>query len=359
MSERFVYVHGVVGREAGAHTARYRAFRHGLVRHGRTLPGVGGPESIEIAWGWGAPGAGRTANLALAQSALQRVIGKTRPQERLELGMVVSVLTAPIVNPVRELLLLAWPDVVYYVGEKGKRRTRRAVWRTLLERIPPGEPIDLTFVAHSGGTLIAHDFLFWLYSGERDHRLPAIEDGGEGNEAGFRFQERWMLARENWRVRRLVTLGSPLAPLMVRSAELTDRIATSAPPWLRFADVGLNLPSHAGPLPLWLNVWDRHDVLSFPVADLYDGDRVLDLYPDHSDWVGSAAWRILGVRPGPPGARRALERLTKSEPTRAGTAAPWDALPLAYRKWPEAVFLPVDAPALLGGVRAELAVPEA
>ena len=85
-------------------------------------------------------------------------------------------------------------------------------------------------------------------------------------------------ARQNWKVRRFVTLGSPLAPFTVRAPALADKIAREDPPWLEPADLGLSGNS------LWLNVWDRHDVISYPLAGLYaHNGRVLDLYPDHSD----------------------------------------------------------------------------
>ena len=51
----------------------------------------------------------------------------------------------------------------------------------------------------------------------------------------------------------------------------------------RRRDLGLNRLTHAGGDPRWLNVWDRHDVLSYPVRPFCHGGEIVDIYPDHSD----------------------------------------------------------------------------
>ena len=70
------------------------------------------------------------------------------------------------------------------------------------------------------------------------------------------------------------------------------------------AALGLDRPSHSGHDPVWLNVWDRHDVLSFPIEPFYAGAEIRDLYPDHSDsllgaheayWRASSVHRLLAA----------------------------------------------------------------
>ncbi len=104
--------------------------------------------------------------------------------------------------------------------------------------------------------------------------------------------EDWSLAEANWRLRRLVTMGSPLGPLLVRMPGFVQRLAHQPAPWLDPTDIGLGVQAHSGALPLWLNVWDRHDIVSYPVSGIYGGgDRIRDLYPDISDWPPKAHTR--------------------------------------------------------------------
>ncbi len=87
-------------------------------------------------------------------------------------------------------------------------------------------------------------------------------------------------------------MGSPLGPLLVRAPGFVQRIAHTSAPWLDPADIGLTGHAHSGARPIWLNVWDRHDVVSFPVSGVYGaGDRIRDLYPDVSDWPPRAHGR--------------------------------------------------------------------
>lgn len=285
--DQIVYIHGVVPPGTRDHTDDYAALHKGLtaelVRRGQpALPDF--DDSVTVEWGYAHPKAGDTAVLAKAQQVIAERVDAVTPTDRTSFG---SLLFAPAIEPVRDLLQHAWADLVYYVSEKGKARVRDVVWGRLLDAADPDAPLDLTVIGHSAGSLIAVDFLFWLFSGERD-------------EAAFRAMgidpAKVAAAREHWRVRRLVTLGSPIAPLAIRSVAVTDLLAAGKRMDLR--DLGFGRPAHAGADPVWLNVWDRHDVLAYPVAPFYGHGRVVDLYPDHSDsLLGAhmAYWRARSV----------------------------------------------------------------
>ena len=184
-----------------------------------------------------------------------------------------ALLLAPAIEPVRGLIQHTWADIVHYVSEKGKARIRNVVWGRMLELIDPHEPTDLTVIGHSAGSLIAVDLLFWLFSHQRDDPAELRAMGLDPDEVEA--------AHTNWRVRRLVTFGSPIAALLIRSTAVTDILADDGT--LDAADLGLATRCHDGRMPLWLNVWDRHDVLAYPVEPFYTGAEIHDLYPDHSD----------------------------------------------------------------------------
>jgi hypothetical protein len=172
-----------------------------------------------------------------------------------------------------------WSDIVYYTSAEGEAAARHDVWSQILDRVPTREAIDITIISHSLGSMLAHDFLFYLFSGKRRNERTQVCGTRDG----------WDSAEVNWRLRRLITMGSPLAPLIVRAPGFVQRIAHEPSPWLDPADLGLGQVSHAGARPVWLNVWDRHDVVSFPVSGIYGaGDRIRDLYPDFTDWTPRA-----------------------------------------------------------------------
>lgn len=281
--EEIVYVHGVVAPRRRSHDADYRSLRDGLSaqlrRRGHDeLPPLAA--SVRVEWGYDHPAAGDTALLARAQALVADRVAAATPRDRTSWR---DLPFARAVTPVRELVANAWADLVYYTSEDGKAKVREVVWGQVLRRARPDQPVDLTLVGHSAGSLIVVDFLFWLFSGQRDD-ADVARMGLDPREV--------RAAREHWRVRRLVTLGSPLTPLMVRSVHVTAVLAGGGR--LDLADLGMDRPAHDGHAPTWCNVWDRHDVLAFPVAPFWTGGRVVDLYPDHSDALVSsheAYWR--------------------------------------------------------------------
>jgi hypothetical protein len=271
MADVFVYIHGVVGRSAGPHRKEYRATQRGLAAAGVAVPSV--DDSVQVEWGWPTPAARKTGELAIAQERLAMAIAQSPGGDHL---------TGFLVDPLRELIQYAWADLVYYATPEGEYHARHDVWSQILDLAPTDEVVDLTIISHSLGTLIAHDFLFHLFSGKRRAQRRAV----------CGTEELWDIAEANWRLRRLVTLGSPFGPLTIRRAGFVEMLTSQSGPWLDPADIGLDRAAHSGAAPIWLNVWDRHDISSFPVAGIYDaGDRVRDLYPDHSDWPPRAPGR--------------------------------------------------------------------
>ena len=226
---------------------------------------------MTVEWGWNTPDAGETHTLAVAQSAIANRVKTATPRDRTGF---TSLLFALAIQPVRDLIMFGWPDIVYYVGKRGRKLVRSLVWNQILDQIDTNQNVDLTIICHGAGTLIAHDFLYWVFSGDPDDN-EMIENGIDPTKVAA--------AAQNWRIRRLATFGSPISPLMVRSADVTDMMAASPSARLDATKLGLSRSAHSGETPVWLNVWDRHDVLSYPVCPFYEGANIVDLYPDHND----------------------------------------------------------------------------
>lgn len=271
MRDVVVYIHGLVSNIDRSHRHEYEAIHEGVRSYGIDLPDLDGPDVIEVELWWDADlPYSRTANLAAAQRAIKRAAGSEVPAR--------DRLTAPLMRGVRELVQYAWADAFFYTSEDGEKRTREDVWKQILYGVAHDEEVDLSIVCHSGGTLVAHDFLFYLFSNDREVSRTEYVDG-----------DVWAEAEARWRIRRLVTMGSPLAPLMVRSTSLVDKFASDPGFRLDIAKLGFDRGTHAGADSRWLNLWDVHDMLSYPLAGLYgDDSRIRDLFPDVGDWPGSA-----------------------------------------------------------------------
>lgn len=286
--EQYIYIHGVLGLGGHSHAGQYRALRDGVsaeleARGGQALPTLG--DSVTVEWGYDHEFAGDTALLDRAQKVIAARVTAVTPSDRTSFG---SLIFAPAVEPVRGLIQHTWADILYYVSEQGKAQVRHVVWGRLLDKADANAPLDLTVIGHSAGSMIAIDFLFWLFSGEREDPAALAALGLDPAVVAA--------ARRNWRLRRLVTFGSPIAPLLIRSVAVTRMIA--ADQVLDARDLGLGRPAHSGAQPVWLNVWDRHDVLAWPVEPFFAGGLVHDLYPDHSDsLLGSheAYWKAGNV----------------------------------------------------------------
>ena len=177
--EQYVYIHGVVAEQdrPANHTRQYEALRNGIDRELRKLGGDPLPAihaSVTVEWGWDTPDAGETGKLAVAQSVIANRVKTATPRDRTGF---TSLLYAPAVQPVRKLIMFGWSDIVYYVGKRGKKLVRSLVWNQILDQIDTDQDVDLTIICHSAGTLIAHDFLYWVFSGDRDDPDSIIEQG--------------------------------------------------------------------------------------------------------------------------------------------------------------------------------------
>lgn len=165
-------------------------------------------------------------------------------------------------------------DVFYYTSEDGEGEVRREIMEQIVEKLrehdPHGEKsFSMTIFAHSAGSVIAHDMLWHLFSKKRE----ALTDST--TEAALDYIRRTYVKPGKLRIRKLLTSGSPIGPLMIRSRRLID-IMKGKDARLDPADLGLTrqYPADIDPSkPRWINFWDRGDILGAPLADFYDKDR--------------------------------------------------------------------------------------
>lgn len=214
-----------------------------------------GDDVVRVEWGWEGS-EGKDHALAEAERALAACLETN------------GALSANSRNPVKRLygemrsyFIFGFADLFYYVSEEG----RAAVWENVFGGITrqlaeiegrKGEKakLSLTFFAHSAGSIVAHDFLYHLF----DPR---------GGFLGFGLNDvRKMARRGRLRVRRVYTMGSPIAPSLFRGQALVDKVKTGEK--LNPEHIGLKAGDALG-VPRWVNFWDYDDVFSYPIAYLY------------------------------------------------------------------------------------------
>jgi hypothetical protein len=287
-----VFIHGITSeREPRAHASTYLSF---LGRVNKALAARGkqpfAEPPIMVEWGWEAS-LGKDKYLAEAE---RLVAAEALAPTQRRRGLTLNPLRR-FQNGAREAFLFGVADLFYYVSADGSRAVRDNVFRHLASEIDVKRGgkgrrfgVSLTFIAHSAGTIIAHDFLYRLFGwGAR----PAF---------GLTFNEvRRLQRRGRLRVRRFYTLGSPIAPFIFRSDSLIEKIVSSEK--LNPELIGLSAADGLSN-PRWVNFWTRDDLLSYPVAFLYEeveGERVVVdrclSFGEGFPGVHSAYWRSADV----------------------------------------------------------------
>jgi hypothetical protein len=268
-----IFIHGISPEENPPdHIAEYESLRSLVNKH---LEAVGKPilskTPIYVEWGRQYRGAsGNDQYLAQAEQILHARIRESMGDKYT--GML------PIYKTVRELIYFGVIDLFYYVSQDGEEELRNHVFNEITKKLLQlgrikSTRVSLTFFAHSAGTLITHDLLYH-YFGKKSTDEPGSKS--ESNLIVENMDKARNLSNPDdpedirIRVRRLYTFGSPISPLSVRSNSviqmlLKDKVLDTEMIGLRSSD-GLSNPR-------WVNFWDKDDLVSAPVAPLYDNAK--------------------------------------------------------------------------------------
>lgn len=295
MREIIIFVHGVSSDQLGRrHDAEYDALFSGVSAAAIQSSAWRTAEVCRVEWGWNYA----ATNDARSQQLL--TLAQTTLGERLL--PVVNEAYDPTINPgrfvvnaFRPLMVYGFSDMFYYVSNDGKAAVRGALAEQIVDfveagRGDPREPISLTIVGHSAGSVIAFDFCYYLFAQE-DRRF--VQDPVRGLYNEEIKQLRSMALEGRLRVRRLITIGSPITMLACRNDTVVQILAEGGrlnPSWYGLTQ---NPPAF-GPLklrgPRWINVWDKDDPIAFPIEPLMDNRTrsVADVYVNVSSNIAEA-----------------------------------------------------------------------
>jgi len=283
-SHEFVfYIHGVTPtREPVPHQRIYRQLHQSVAAECPDWPeAFSGAE-----WGWN-PGEATPHDqelLSQAQNQLgQRVLPAVSNAKDFSLNPARIAL-----NQLREINFYGFSDMFYYTSGTGKDAIRGAICRQLLSYLQENAGdtgARITVVGHSAGCVIGMDLLFHLFHpAEAPFTSHCFVDGSAREES---TELRKWAQEGRLSLRRLITLGNPLAAMAFRHSRVVEAVAAGEK--LDPAHYGL-VPDESLPGPRWMNIWDRDDPLAWPVEPLMDSSAgtVKDVYVNVSDWITKA-----------------------------------------------------------------------
>lgn len=173
---------------------------------------------------------------------------------------------------IRRYFVCGFSDMAYYFSVQGEISIRNTVFEAIITGIEnkiqgQSHPkVSLTMIAHSGGAVILHDFLYYCFRPDKTCRKYT-------NTRVNQFLER--LSTPQFKIRRVFTMASPISPTILRN----NTLIKTSPIQLNPAHMGLFREQH-GQGPRWINVWDVNDFISAPISFLYDDNETNPLIKD-------------------------------------------------------------------------------
>ena len=296
INEVVIYIHGVSNELRGkSHDPEYKSLNDGIGKILNSWPSI----YIGTEWGWNYKGVTSPKSHELLTDA-QRLLG----------GRAIKAVDDPwdfTINPgrlflgkLRNLVMYGFSDMLYYVSKDGKKAVRNAVASQIVKKLEPilkdkTKPnLSLTLLGHSAGSVVAFDLIFYLFFSSEHNFLFDRKTKAEKDLFTALSKLRKLAQNNKLRIRRLITFGSPITSMSFRSDAILNVLAANGE--LDPADYGLNKnPKSFGKSlqgPRWVNIWDKDDLIAWPVEPLMKQSSnkkiVSDVYIDVSDSISES-----------------------------------------------------------------------
>lgn len=289
--EMAVFIHGITpARDWGVKNNPAALYGTLFANIQKELEKQGKPKldmALKVIWNWRPDDDDSPVYVDQTLAAAERIIGGKIGERELTIRSVNwfhFFLWKLVYRIGRDIMLYGLGDAMYYVSKDGETTVREHVFQYLcdeiIKRLKAGDgklnKISLTVLGHSAGSLIAHDFLYHLFSDRKPKpddvpRMQELRRMIGGNEENPKEP-----ASPRLRVRRLYTFGSPIAAWFIRANSLLDKVTKGTQ--LKLTDLGLDADATLVN-PRWVNFWSLTDVAAFPLNFLYDStDAVEDHY---------------------------------------------------------------------------------
>jgi hypothetical protein len=252
-----LFIHGITtGKYTGSHDSVYDPL-YELVQN--ALQELDKPPfdvpPVKVEWGWQSGQSSEADRyLSEAESSIHDRVSA------IEKGVHDLSPLRPLDALAKRYMMLGFADLFYYVSRDGENSVRRHVFGYLngqISALKAHTPrLSLTIIAHSAGTIIAHDLMYHLFR-------PAGQTG-DGDDPVRQARE--LAQQGKLRIRRFYSMGSPITPLTVRANSLMTKIVHDTQ--INPEDIGLRQGDGLSN-PRWVNFWDEDDLAAFPVEFLY------------------------------------------------------------------------------------------
>ena len=208
----------------------------------------------------------------------------------------------------RTIALYGLSDAFYYLSTDGQKSVRARIYNQLYNQIEPiivdlKNQIALTIIGHSAGSIVAFDIMNFLGSDISVDELESQQKELEKKQERLRrrqlqqsspYTKGQAVIRDTLDVvksqlklaslsrsarilpRFLITMGSPLSMIYLRSDENVDALAYGMK--VNYNTLGpFNMDS--GAEFKWINFWDKNDFISYPVSPLFtDSPQIIDVH---------------------------------------------------------------------------------
>lgn len=263
-------------------------------------------------WGWeykesDAQNIGASHRLKDAQHQLgQRVI------QSIKDSYWISLLPIGI----RKLSLYGLSDAFYYISSDGRESVSARIYQQVYEQLSAvlsakEDTVSLTLIGHSAGSVIAFDLLNYLFNEDDvylevlkekasaiEDRISKLKEYRVKNHKPYTKREasendtldviksqislKTMKTEGRIKLRRLITMGSPIAMMILRSDENIRGLAYGN----RLTPTSLGLPESESidGGPIWVNIWNKHDPISFPVEPIVEESALVKDFQLRVSW---------------------------------------------------------------------------
>lgn len=296
INEYLIYIHGVSQENNQNHRETYNSLHDGVTAVKRDFPNRAdwvSANRCDVEWGWHYDTQVSFEGDRLLAAAQEKFAERVFPQIEETRDWTANPVRL-MLESLRELTIKGFSDMCYYASRDGKNSIRATIAAQILQSIRQplenNEPISLTFLGHSAGSVVAFDFLFYLFAPQeilKQHEFIEIEryDVTADRVEDFR-KLRHLAETGKLRVRRLITFGSPISMLAFRSNAVLEILANGNKLNSSYYGFDRNPEGFGNPLPgaRWLNFWDKDDFIAWPVTELMeDSPAVEDIYTDIGD----------------------------------------------------------------------------
>ena len=239
-------------------------------------------ETIRVLWGYegmradGKPLSGLHTKLAQAQ----RFLGTTTDQIEKDHQTFGLNPLKWLIRSARSPLRYGMSDMFFYVSAAGRPLIRQAVATQIMtqginELIDKGEPIELTLLGHSAGSVVAHDFAFFLHNAQNMTIQQTKEESEKfaAGDAELRVELQKLIdhaQKGKLKIRKLFTFGSPLHILFIRSLPVLERFTDESAKRVDPAAYGLCEDYEGATYPRWINTVEEGDPIAGPVCGLVE-----------------------------------------------------------------------------------------